>query len=114
MTSGTSTPIPSAGPPNRPPTSNHGAIESASSRLSLLGTQCWRLHHRRFPGRDATATLKVSRSLVGRHDESSSNPNKSMEGGLVDELLDVTVERPVLEQLQVEVGRPWKIGSSPV
>ena len=28
-----------------------------------------------------------------------------MEGGSVDELLDVTVERPALEQLQVEVGR---------
>jgi hypothetical protein len=28
-----------------------------------------------------------------------------MEGGSVDELLDVTVERPVLDQLQVEVGR---------
>jgi hypothetical protein len=36
-----------------------------------------------------------------------------MEGGAVDELLDVAVERPVLDQLQVEVG-PWKIGSSPV
>jgi hypothetical protein len=30
---------------------------------------------------------------------------RSMEGGSVDELLDVTVERPVLDQLQVEVGR---------
>jgi hypothetical protein len=28
-----------------------------------------------------------------------------MEGGPVDELLDVAVERPVLDQLQVEVGR---------
>ena len=28
-----------------------------------------------------------------------------MEGGSVAELLDVTVERPVLDQLQVEVGR---------
>ena len=28
-----------------------------------------------------------------------------MEGGSVDELLYVTVERPVLDQLQVEVGR---------
>jgi hypothetical protein len=28
-----------------------------------------------------------------------------MEGGSVDELLDVAVERPVLDQLQVEVGR---------
>jgi hypothetical protein len=37
-----------------------------------------------------------------------------MEGGSVDELLDVTVERPVLDQLHVEFGRPWKIGSSPV
>ena len=32
-------------------------------------------------------------------------PAWSVEGGSVDELLDVTVERPVLEQLQVEVGR---------
>ena len=30
---------------------------------------------------------------------------RSMEVGSVDELLDVTVERPVLDQLQVEVGR---------
>jgi hypothetical protein len=30
---------------------------------------------------------------------------QSMEGGSVDELLDVTVERPGLDQLQVEVGR---------
>ena len=29
-----------------------------------------------------------------------------MEGGSVDELLDVIVERSVLDQLQVEVGRP--------
>jgi hypothetical protein len=29
----------------------------------------------------------------------------SMERGSVGELLDVTVERPVLDQLQVEVGR---------
>jgi hypothetical protein len=41
-----------------------------------------------------------------RHDGSSSNPYRSMEGGSVDELLDMTVERPVLDQLQVEVGRP--------
>jgi hypothetical protein len=36
-------------------------------------------------------------------------------GGPVDELLDVAVERPVLDQLEVEVGpASWKIGSSPV
>src|SRR5262245_27566574 len=34
----------------------------------------------------------------------SSNPDRSMERGSVDELLDVAVERPALEQLQVEVG----------
>ena len=28
-----------------------------------------------------------------------------MEGGSIDELLDVTVERPLSDQLQVEVGR---------
>ena len=28
-----------------------------------------------------------------------------MEGGSVDELLDVAVERPALDQFQVEVGR---------
>jgi hypothetical protein len=37
-----------------------------------------------------------------------------MERRPVDELLDASVERPTLDQLQVEVGRPWKIGSSPV
>jgi hypothetical protein len=31
-----------------------------------------------------------------------------MEGGSVDELLDVTVERPVVDQLQVEIGRTLK------
>ena len=35
----------------------------------------------------------------------TSSAKRSMEGGSVDELLDVTVERPVLDQLQVEVGR---------
>src|SRR6478735_1167570 len=30
--------------------------------------------------------------------------SSSVEGGAVDELLDVAVERPVLEQLEVEVG----------
>ena len=38
-------------------------------------------------------------------DGSSSNPYRSMEGGSVDELLDVAVERPVLDQFEVEVGR---------
>ena len=37
-----------------------------------------------------------------------------MEGGSVDEPLDVTVEGPGLEQFQVEVGRTGKIGSAPV
>ena len=36
---------------------------------------------------------------MGGHD-----PYGSMEGGSVDEFLDVTVERPVLDQLEVEVG----------
>ena len=37
-----------------------------------------------------------------------------MEGGPVDELLDMAVERPALDQLEVEVRAPWKIGSAPV
>ena len=37
-----------------------------------------------------------------------------MQGGPVDELLDVAVERPALDQLEVESAAPWKIGSSPV
>src|SRR6266581_5138933 len=40
-----------------------------------------------------------------RPDGSSSNPYRSMEGGSVAELLDVTIECPALDQLQVEVGR---------
>src|SRR3954454_17250953 len=32
--------------------------------------------------------------------------DSDMQGGPVDELLDVTVERPALDQLEVEVGRP--------
>src|SRR5262245_30004515 len=35
-------------------------------------------------------------------------------GWPVDELLGVAVERPALDQLQVEVGPSWKIGSRPV
>jgi hypothetical protein len=37
-----------------------------------------------------------------------------MQSGTVDELLDVAVERPGLDQLEVEVGRTWKIGFCPV
>src|SRR6266498_5264377 len=40
-----------------------------------------------------------------RPDGSSSNPYRSIEGGSVAEVLDVTIERPALDQLQVEVGR---------
>ena len=40
--------------------------------------------------------------------------DSDMQGGPVDELLDVAVERPALDQLQVEVGRTLKIGSTPV
>jgi hypothetical protein len=46
---------------------------------------------------------------LARHSDQAlaqtSSAKRSMEGGSVDELLDVIVERPVLEQLQVEVGR---------
>ena len=37
-----------------------------------------------------------------------------MQRGPVDELLGVAVERPVLDQLEVEVGRTLETGSSPV
>jgi len=37
-----------------------------------------------------------------------------MQGGPVDELLDVAIERPALDELEVEVGRTLKIGSSAV
>jgi hypothetical protein len=64
------------------------------------------------PGQESMAvrTLRVhggSRREDGADAQarSSSNPYRSMEGGSVDELLGVTVERPVLDQLQVEVGR---------
>jgi hypothetical protein len=50
-------------------------------------------------------TLKRPGSTSWAQARSSSNPYRSMEGGSVDELLDVTVERPVLDQLQVEVRR---------
>ena len=32
--------------------------------------------------------------------------DSDMQGGLVDEFLDVAVERPVLDQFEVEIGRP--------
>jgi len=35
-------------------------------------------------------------------------------GWPVNELLGAAVERPALDQLEVEVGRTWKIGSAPV
>ncbi len=38
-------------------------------------------------------------------DGSTSNPRRSMDGGSVDELLNATIERPTLDQLEVEVGR---------
>src|SRR5512133_4388357 len=37
--------------------------------------------------------------------EAAARSQGSVEGGSVDELLDVAVERPVLDQLEVEVGR---------
>src|ERR687895_254686 len=49
--------------------------------------------------------LKRPRSTSRALARSFSIPYWSMEGGSVDELLDVTVERPVLDQFQVEVGR---------
>jgi hypothetical protein len=35
--------------------------------------------------------------------------DSDMQGGSVDELLGVAVERPALDQLKVEVGPAWKI-----
>jgi hypothetical protein len=40
--------------------------------------------------------------------------DSDMQGGPVDELLGVAVERPALDQLEVEVGPPAKIGFTPV
>jgi hypothetical protein len=34
-----------------------------------------------------------------------------VEGGSVDEPLDVAIERPVLDELEVKSAAPWKIGS---
>jgi hypothetical protein len=58
---------------------------------------------------DPIDALNVARAALQQGLESFPaahlNGCRSMEGGSVDELLDVTVERPVLDQLQVEVGR---------
>src|SRR3954467_10083703 len=51
-------------------------------------------------GAPQTGTSYSDRALA-----QTSSAKRSMEGGSVDELLDVIVERPVLDQLQVEVGR---------
>src|SRR4051794_34443139 len=58
-------------------------------------------------GHRARLPSHVLRPYAGSKDAAVTLPVKyrSMEGGAVDELLDVTVERPVLEQLKVEVGR---------
>src|SRR5215212_4961783 len=49
---------------------------------------------------------RCSPRSVGAHiRDPLENPYGSMEGGSVDELLGVTVEGPVLDQLEVEVGR---------
>src|ERR671920_2572784 len=55
------------------------------------------------PGRSAVSI----RSMQDRHANKRRNvyPYGSMEGGSVDELLGVSVEGPVLDQLQVKVGR---------
>ena len=45
--------------------------------------------------------------------ESKPPSDRSMEGGSVDELLDVIVQRPVLDELEVEVSRPLEDGVQP-
>src|SRR4051794_37786018 len=45
-----------------------------------------------------------------RRGGSPSNPYRSMDGGSVDELLDVAVERLGRDELQVEVGRTLEDG----
>jgi hypothetical protein len=52
-------------------------------------------------------------SREDRAARSSTNLYRSMEGGSVDELLDVTVERPVLDELQIEVGRTLQDRAQP-
>src|SRR5829696_9530536 len=60
----------------------------------------------RDPPYTLTASAGPTRRAVGTHvRDPIGNPYGLMEGGSVDELLGVTVEGPVLDQLQVEVGR---------
>ena len=61
--------------------------------------------HRAREYRHRVRLRRAARRAVGADVHDPSNLYRSMEGGSVDELLDVTVERPVLDQLQVEVGR---------
>src|SRR4051812_2352485 len=56
--------------------------------------------HRHVRGSRRMRTSRSDQALV-----QTSSATWSVEGGSVDELLDVIVERPVLDQLQVEVGR---------
>jgi len=79
------------------------------------------LTRRRTPGRRGghilDFLLATPNAWVAHIDTEPAVPRacpRSVEGGSVDELLDVTLDRPVLEQLQVEVGRTLKDGSSPV
>src|SRR4051794_24497831 len=66
-----------------------------------------------LPTCSRTSSLKLARGATRQDPSAGSASPKviiamtlpSMEGGSVDELLDVTVERLTVDQLEVEVGR---------
>jgi hypothetical protein len=61
-----------------------------------------------FVGRPGIGTCEPDGGWTSYSDQAfaqTSSARRSMEGGSVDELLDVIVERLVLDQFQVEVGR---------
>ena len=60
------------------------------------------------PGRQC-GPIPVTRSTPGQG-QMWRRRGSDVQGGPVDELLDVAVERPAVDQLEVEVGRAWKIG----
>jgi len=81
------------------------AREDVRAVLARLGISS----ARRAVPLDSTEEVIVRGGVHGWMDVGMTEPVRirigSMEGGSVDELLDVTVERPVLDQFQVEVGR---------
>src|SRR3954452_8009965 len=92
----------------RRPANSPSAASSADADSAERGGHSSKETKRPAPIRSETVATRAaycgggrrSRASEGtRRGRSSPNPFRSMEGGSVDELLDVPVERPALDQL---------------